>query len=200
MQYSHLPIPPLTLSLLATTLSSNTHSVETAAQVASAVNLFGNNIPIREEFAMSEHKATVEWKRETENFSYESYDRDHVVTFDGGVRVPASAAPAYRGNPAHVDPESALVGALSSCHMLTFLAVACKKQFVVDSYRDQAVGFLEKNAKGKLAVTRVILRPKITFGGTTPPTPEQMTALHARAHAECFIANSVLTDVTVEAV
>ena len=83
--------------------------------------------------------------------------------------------------------------------MLTFLAIACKKQFVVDSYRDQAVGFLETNAKGKLAVTRVMLCPKITFGGTTPPTPEQMTALHERAHAECFIANSVLTDVTVEA-
>ena len=148
---------------------------------------------------MSEHKATIEWKRETENSSYESYSRDHVITFDGGVRVPASAAPAYRGNPAHVDPESALVGALSSCHMLTFLAIACKKQFVVDSYRDQAVGFLEKNAKGKLAVTRVVLRPKIIFGGTTLPTPEQLTALHERAHAECFIANSVLTEVTVEA-
>ena len=147
---------------------------------------------------MSEHKVTLEWKRGTEDFSYESYNRDHVLVFEGGARVPASAAPAYRGNPAHVDPESALVGALSSCHMLTFLAVASKKQFVVDSYRDQAVGFVEKNAQGKLAVTRVILHPKITFGGTTAPTPEQMTALHERAHAECFIANSVLTDVTVE--
>ena len=148
---------------------------------------------------MSEHKATIDWKRETESFSYESYGRDHIVEFDGGVRVPASAAPAYRGNPAHMDPESALVGALSSCHMLTFLAIACKKQFVVDHYRDEAVGFLEKNAKGKLAITRVILRPKITFGGTASPTQEQMTALHERAHAECFIANSVTTEVTVEA-
>jgi organic hydroperoxide reductase OsmC/OhrA len=148
---------------------------------------------------MSEHKATIEWKRETENFSYESYGRDHIVMFDGGVRVPASAAPAYRGNPAHMNPESALVGALSSCHMLTFLAIACKKQFVVDSYRDEAVGFVEKNAKGKLAVTRVILHPKITFGGTTHPTPEQLTAVHELAHADCFIANSVTTEVTVEA-
>jgi organic hydroperoxide reductase OsmC/OhrA len=98
-----------------------------------------------------------------------------------------------------MDPESALVGALSSCHMLTFLAIACKKQFVVDHYRDEAVGFLEKNAKGKLAITRVVLRPKITFGGTTSPTPEQMATLHERAHAECFIANSVITEVTVEA-
>jgi organic hydroperoxide reductase OsmC/OhrA len=148
---------------------------------------------------MSEHKAIVEWNRGTEPFSYETYNRDHVVTFDGGIRMPASAAPAYRGNPGHVDPESALVAALSSCHMLTFLAIAAKKQFVVNGYRDQAVGFLEKNAQGKLAVTRVILHPKVTFGGTTPPTPEQIAGLHERAHTECFIANSVTTVVTVEA-
>ena len=148
---------------------------------------------------MSEHKAIVEWNRGTEPFSYETYNRDHVVMFEGGVRMPASAAPAYRGNPGHVDPESALVAALSSCHMLTFLAIAAKKQFVVDSYRDQDVGFLEKNAQGKLAVTRVILRPKVTFGGATSPTPEQIAGLHERAHAECFIANSVTTTVTVEA-
>ncbi|HEY6288213.1 MAG TPA: OsmC family protein [Nitrospiraceae bacterium] len=147
---------------------------------------------------MSEHKVTLEWKRDTEGFSYESYKRDHVLVFEGGVRVPASAAPAYRGNPAHVNPEEALVAALSSCHMLTFLAVAAKKQFVVDRYSDHAVGFLEKNQKGKLAITRVILRPRVAFGGPTLPTPEQITVLHERAHSECFIANSVLTDVTVK--
>ena len=94
---------------------------------------------------MSEHKITLEWKRDTESFSYESYNRDHVLVFEGGVRVPASAAPAYRGNPAHVNPEECLVAAFSSCHMLTFLAVAAKKQFVVDRYSDHAVGVLEKN-------------------------------------------------------
>ena len=148
---------------------------------------------------MAEHKITLEWKRETESFTYDSYNRDHVWVFDGGARVPASAAPAYRGNPAQVNPEDALVAALSSCHMLTFLAVAAKRKFVVDRYSDHAVGFLEKNAKGKLAVTRVILRPKVTFGGATQPTPEQLTSLHEEAHNGCFIANSVTTDVTVEA-
>ncbi len=147
---------------------------------------------------MSEHKVTLEWKRETDRFSYESYNRDHVWIFEGGVRVPASAAPAYRGNPAHVNPEEALVAALSSCHMLTFLAIAAKKQFVVDRYDDHAVGFLEKNANGKLAITRVILRPRVAFGGPNPPTQEQIHSLHERAHSECFIANSVTTDVTVE--
>ena len=133
---------------------------------------------------MSEHKVTLEWKRDTEDFSYESYTRDHVLVFEGGVRVPASAAHAYRGNPAHVNPEEALVAALSSCHMLTFLAVAAKKQFVVDQYSDHAVGVLEKNQKGKLAITRVILRPRIVFGGPTPPTPEQMTALHVKIEGQ----------------
>ncbi|HTK86553.1 MAG TPA: OsmC family protein [Nitrospiraceae bacterium] len=148
---------------------------------------------------MSEHKITLEWKRESENFSYESYNRDHMLVFEGGTRVPASAAPAYRGNPAHVNPEEGLVAALSSCHMLTFLAMAAKQHFVVDSYSDHAVGFLEKNQKGKFAITRVILHPQIVFGGTTPPTPEQIGALHEGAHRECFIANSVTTEVTVEA-
>ena len=148
---------------------------------------------------MAEHKITLEWKRETESFTYDSYNRDHMWIFEGGARVPASAAPVYRGNPAQVNPEDALVAALSSCHMLTFLAVAAKKKFVVDRYSDHAVGFLEKNAKGKLAVTRVILRPKTVFGGATQPTPEELTSLHEEAHNGCFIANSVTTDVTVEA-
>ncbi|MGH7232248.1 MAG: OsmC family protein [Nitrospiraceae bacterium] len=122
-----------------------------------------------------------------------------MLVFEGGVRVPASAAPSYRGNPAHVNPEEGFVAALSSCHMLTFLAVAAKKRFVVDRYSDQAVGFLEKNQKGKLAITRVILHPQVAFGGTTLPTPEQIAALHEQAHSGCFIANSVTTEVTVEA-
>ncbi len=148
---------------------------------------------------MSEHKVALEWKRDTEGFSYDTYNRDHVLVYECGVRVPASAAPAYRGNPARVSPEEGFVAALSSCHMLTFLAAAAKKRFVVDQYSDHAVGFLEKNQKGKLAITRVVLRPRVVFGGPTPPTPEQITELHERAHSECFVANSVLTEVTVDA-
>ena len=148
---------------------------------------------------MSQHKVTLEWKRGSESFTYESYNRDHTLVFEGGSRVTASAAPAYRGNPAHVNPEEGLVAALSSCHMLTFLAVAAKKHFVVDHYTDQAVGFLDKNDKGKLAITRVILRPRIAFGGTTVPTPQEIAELHEQAHHGCFIANSVTTVVTIEA-
>ena len=121
---------------------------------------------------MSEHKATIAWSRDGKDFGYKNYSRDHVWRFENGVAVPASAAPAYLGNPQRVDPEGALVAALSSCHMLTFLAVASYGGFVVDSYEDRAVGFLEKNAQGKLAMTRVVLRPRVVFAGAAPsPAP-----------------------------
>jgi organic hydroperoxide reductase OsmC/OhrA len=146
---------------------------------------------------MSEHKASVKWARNGADFGYKSYSRDHVWRFDNGIEVLSSAAPAYLGNPQRVDPESAFVAALSSCHMLTFLALASNKGFVVDSYEDNAVGFLEKNANGKLAVTRVDLRPEIVFSGATLPTDVDLTWLHDKAHRECFIANSVTSRITV---
>ncbi len=147
---------------------------------------------------MSEHKATIRWSRAGKDFTYKSYSRDHVWSLNGND-VPASATTAYLGNPNRVDPEAALVAALSSCHMLTFLALAANKGFVVDSYEDAAVGHLEKNAQGKLAVTRVELHPKIAFGGTKQPAAADLEALHEKAHKECFIANSVTTDVRVVA-
>jgi organic hydroperoxide reductase OsmC/OhrA len=146
---------------------------------------------------MSEHKATISWSRDGKNFGYKTYSRDHAWRFENGVEVPASAAPAYLGNPQRVDPEGALVAALSSCHMLTFLALASNKGFVIDSYEDRAVGFVEKNAQGKLAVTRVELHPKIAFSGPKTPAAADMEWLHDKAHRECFIANSVTTDVRV---
>ena len=106
---------------------------------------------------MSEHTVTVDWKRETPDFAYQSYNRDHNWTFDAGITVRASAAPAYLGSESCVDPEEAFVASLSSCHMLTFLAIACKKRFTVDGYRDQAVGILGKDQTGRLAMTRVTL-------------------------------------------
>lgn len=146
---------------------------------------------------MSEHKAAIIWARNGADFSYKTYSRDHVWRFDNGVETPASAAPAYLGNPQRVDPESAFVAAMSSCHMLTFLALASYKGFVVDNYDDNAVGFLEKNANGKIAVTRVELRPRILFSGDKQPTQADLDWLHEKAHKECFIANSVTTEVSV---
>lgn len=146
---------------------------------------------------MSEHNANVIWARNGVDFGYKTYPRDHVWRFANGVEVPGSAAPAYLGNPARVDPEAAFVAALSSCHMLTFLALASMKGFVVDSYEDAAVGHLEKNANGKMAVTRVDLHPAIIFSGAKVPAPADLDWLHDKAHKECFIANSVTTEIKV---
>jgi organic hydroperoxide reductase OsmC/OhrA len=147
---------------------------------------------------MSQHEATLSWSRGGRGFGYEEYPRDHTWKFDGGTEVRATAAPDYRGNPALVDPEEAFVAAIASCHMLTFLAIASRKRLVVDRYDDAATGFMEKNADGKLAITRVVLRPKIAFAGAAP-SAEELARLHESAHANCFIANSVRCEIVVEA-
>jgi organic hydroperoxide reductase OsmC/OhrA len=147
---------------------------------------------------MSEHKISLIWNRGDAPFEYQKYSRDHTWKFDGGHEMEASAAPVYLGNPKNVDPEEAFVAALSSCHMLTFLAAACKKKFVLDEYTDEAVGHMEKNADGKLAITRVTLKPKLKFSGEKQPTDQELDEMHHFAHDQCFIANSVKTAVTVE--
>ena len=148
---------------------------------------------------MSEHKATIHWRRESPDFKYENYNRDHDWNFDGGSTVRASAAPAYLGSMSCVDPEEAFVASISSCHMLTFLAIAARRKYVVDDYRDEAVGVLEKDAAGRLAITRATLQPQIKFAGDKTPTPDELAQMHEQAHHGCFIANSVKTEVTVGA-
>jgi organic hydroperoxide reductase OsmC/OhrA len=146
---------------------------------------------------MSEHVAEIRWKRETESFAYDHYNRAHEWTFDAGVTVPGSAAPAYKGDADRVDPEEAFVAALSSCHLLTFLAIAAKKKLVVDAYEDRAVGHMDKNAQGKLAVTSVDLHPHVTFAPGVEVDAATLKKLHHDAHENCFIANSVKTLVIV---
>ena len=146
---------------------------------------------------MSEHKVTLSWKRGDTPFEYQKYTRDHTWKFKG-AEVQASAAPAYLGNPKLVDPEEAFVASLSSCHMLTFLAIAAKKKFVLDDYVDEAVGHMEKNAEEKLAVTRVTLKPQLKFSGDKQPTDQELDEMHHMAHDQCFIANSVKTEITVK--
>ena len=146
---------------------------------------------------MSEHRATIEWERGPAEFRYPSYPRDHTWSFDGGMRIDASAAPGYLGNADFVDPEEAYVASLSSCHMLTFLAVAAREGLVVDRYRDAAVGYMERNADGRLAVVRVVLNPEVSVAAPAP-APGALEKIHEAAHRECFIANSVRTTVIVE--
>jgi organic hydroperoxide reductase OsmC/OhrA len=147
---------------------------------------------------MSEHRVQTIWQRTSAEFTYATYNRDHEWRFKGGVVVGASASPQYKGSPNLPDPEDAFVAAVSSCHMLTFLAVAAKRGFVVDRYEDPAVGFLEKNAQGKLAITRVELSPRIGFAGERLPDAETLRRMHDEAHHGCFIANSISTEVSVK--
>jgi len=145
---------------------------------------------------MSTFTARIAWSRTTPDFEPGTYDRSHVVTYGSGVEVPASSAPDFKGDPTRMNPEEALVGALSSCHMLTFLAVASRKKLIVERYEDAAEGALAKNAEGRLAVTRVVLRPRVAFASPVPA--DEIAHLHAQAHQGCFIASSVKTEVVIE--
>jgi organic hydroperoxide reductase OsmC/OhrA len=146
---------------------------------------------------MAEHLATVRWKRNGEPFIDNRYHRRHEWTFDGGATVTASASPSnvplHCADASAVDPEEAFVAAVASCHMLWFLSLAAKRGVCVDSYSDDAVGLMAKNSDGKLAITRVTLRPQVV----APISEEALQELHELAHAECFIANSVKSEIVV---
>jgi organic hydroperoxide reductase OsmC/OhrA len=152
---------------------------------------------------MSTYTATVRWKRGADDaFAQGRYTRAHEWAFDGGAVVPASASPHVVPKPysdeAAVDPEEAFIASLSSCHMLFLLDFARRAGFVIDSYEDRAEGVLEKNAEGRMAMTRVTLRPHIEWSGAKQPDAAALADLHHKAHEACFIANSVTTKVTVE--
>lgn len=151
---------------------------------------------------MAVYKATVDWTlADGEDFAAGRYSRAHTLAFDGGVTVPGSASPHVVKAPwsveAAVDPEEAFVASLSACHMLWFLHIAREAGISVESYRDDAEGVMAKNADGRWAMTKVTLRPYIVFKGNQP-SPGVLDQLHHRAHEECYIANSVKTDVVVE--
>ena len=151
---------------------------------------------------MSAHSATISWQRGTEAFLDGKYSRRHVWRFDGGVEVPGSSSPhAVRvpySDPHAVDPEEAFVASIASCHMLWFLSIAAGRGFRVDRYVDEAVGTMAKNAAGKVAITRVVLHPAVAFSGDRVPDRAETDSMHHEAHAECFIANSVTTEIVCE--
>ena len=147
---------------------------------------------------MSEHTVNLLWKNESEDFSYKNYDRTHSWKFEGGIDVKASAAPEYLGKKEFVNPEEAFAASLASCHMLTFLAIASMKKYTIETYEDNAVAILEKNEKSRMAITKLYLRPKITFTGDNIPEKTTINEMHHRAHIECFIANSVSTEIIIE--
>jgi organic hydroperoxide reductase OsmC/OhrA len=149
---------------------------------------------------VSRYSAVISWDRGSQPFLDKRYSRAHAWKFDGGAVVRASSSPgtvpAPYSDPSAVDPEEAFVAALASCHMLWFLSIAAKNGFCVQSYRDNAVGSLAPGSGGKLCMTSVDLRPHVVFTGGKAPTPELVRDMHAEAHRECFIANSVTTRLT----
>lgn len=151
---------------------------------------------------MHKYEAQITWKRNGAKFSDNRYSRGHEWSFDGGTKVAASSSPLVVPAPYSVveavDPEEALIASASSCHMLWFLLVAAKRGFVIDSYVDEAFGIMDKTAEGKMAITRITLRPKIEFTGDKLPSVEELQSLHHSAHDECFIANSLKSEIVIE--
>jgi organic hydroperoxide reductase OsmC/OhrA len=147
-----------------------------------------------------EYRAIVLWERGNAAFVDNTYSRGHVWKFDEGVEVAASSSPLHvpQGSvAAAVDPEEAFVASVSSCHMLFFLFFAARKKFIVDRYEDQAIGQMSKNAAGKDFISKVTLNPRVTFSGEPRPSASDIEALHHRAHEQCFIANSIKSEVVV---
>ena len=153
---------------------------------------------------MADYTATVAWERNGAIFTDNRYSRGHSWRFDGGVEVPASSSPHVVPEPlsvaAAVDPEEAFVASVSSCHMLWFLSIAAKHGLVIDSYRDDAVGIMGRNPKGKIVVATVRLQPRVSFSGAKIPARDEITSLHHEAHEACYIANSITTEVKCEPV
>ena len=153
---------------------------------------------------MAHYTAEILWLRGEQPFTDNRYSRRHTLRFDGGVEVPGSSSPHVVPLPmsdaSAVDPEEAFVASLSSCHMLWFLAIAAKRRFCVDRYFDAEVGTMGRNAEGREAMLTVTLRPEVLFSGERLPTREELADMHHKAHDECFIANSVKTEVRCEPV
>ena len=152
---------------------------------------------------MQQFEAKLVWERGEQDFAGQRYSRAHEWHFDGGLRVPASSSPLSvplpMSDPANLDPEEALVAAVSSCHMLFFLSIAAQRGFIVDRYRDHAMGELDRNAEGRMAMTRITLRPAISFSGAALPDAAALAAIHHLAHDKCYIANSLKTEIVIAA-
>jgi organic hydroperoxide reductase OsmC/OhrA len=145
---------------------------------------------------VSEYRVGIEWRRLTADFESATYDRTHQIRFEGGAVLESSAAKEYQGRPELANPEELIAAALASCHMLTFLAVASRSHMVVDSYTDSAVATLGKNSQGKLAVTKITLKPKVKFSMALDP--ERFKHFHEKAHSNCFIAQALSCEVEID--
>ncbi|RUR31479.1 OsmC family peroxiredoxin [Vreelandella andesensis] len=148
---------------------------------------------------MSVHEAAISWTHAPHAIEPNTYSRNHSVSLKGNQEVAVSASVEFKGDANCADPEQMLISAVSSCHMLFFLAIAEMQGFQVASYQDDPKGYLERNGKQGMAITRIELSPRITFGGDKVPDQETISNIHSKAHNSCFIRNSVTAEVTINA-
>lgn len=150
---------------------------------------------------MSTYSLQVQWKRREQVFLDQQYSRKHIWRFDGGITLQASSSPHVVPLPlsdvSAVDPEEAFVASVSSCHMLWFLSISARQGYLIDSYKDDPVGTMKKNRDGKMAMTKIELRPSIDFSGGHLPDDKKIGEIHVEAHDNCFIANSIKSKVRV---
>ena len=149
---------------------------------------------------MSEHNLTLTWTKQTESFAYKDYNREHQWDFGEGLIVNASSAPEFLGDPRCADPERAFAAAMSSCHMLFFIAICSTKRLTVQDYVDRATAFLEKDEQGDLVISQIVLRPQVTFAPDVEIDRETIEAIHQKSHDKSFLDKSVKSDVLVEPV
>jgi organic hydroperoxide reductase OsmC/OhrA len=151
---------------------------------------------------MSDHHATVRWSRDGQPFLDARYSRTHAWSFDGGTSLRASASPAHvpvpLSDPSAVDPEEAFVAALASCHMLVFLHLAARRGLTVDTYDDAPIGYVTREDGGQLALTRVVLRPRVVLAGGASFPDGELARLHGEAHHGCFLARALRAELVVE--
>lgn len=149
---------------------------------------------------MTEHNIRLTWSKQTESFAYRDYNREHQWDFGEGLIINASSAPQFLGDPKCADPERAFAAALSSCHMLFFIAICSKKRLVVQDYVDQATAFLNQDKQGGLLISKVILRPEVTFAQGVEVDRETLEKIHQQSHEKCFLVKSVKSEIIVEPV
>lgn len=150
---------------------------------------------------MHNYQATIQWHRNQQKFTDLKYSRSHSWHFDGGLSIAASSSahivPLPYSVAENIDPEEAYIAALSSCHMLFFLSIAAKQGYVIDYYSDSATGLLQQTEEKTMAITQVILAPKVVVAESQIMPVQKQMPIHEQAHKQCFIANSVKTTITI---
>ena len=146
---------------------------------------------------MSEISIGLTWRLGDGKMTPDNYSNVHEIVFTPKIKITADSAPDWRGNEINCNPEQTLAASLSSCHLMTFLALAAKMKWPVISYKDKAIATLGKNSKGQMSVIKLELNPKVEFSNKFIVDPNEMKKVQDRAHRYCFIANSLSDEVRV---